>query len=64
MDPDACLENMLEIAGKVVDGKLKSSVDEDECEYIDAALGLAEHVLALHDWIRGGGFLPKEWRKP
>ena len=56
MDPDKCLEEMLELAGKVVDDKSCGNAE-------DVVLDLSHLVLALHDWIRGGGFLPKEWRR-
>ena len=60
MDPDACLEEALALAGKIVDHDEEDMTND---EMHDAALELAQYVLSLHDWIRGGGFLPKEWRK-
>jgi len=54
MDPDANLKEQLLLAQKAnkLDGEL---TDED-------AIRLAELVLALDEWIRNGGFLPKLWR--
>lgn len=49
MDPDANLEEQLLIAN-----------NPDEMEISDG-LRLAELVMSLHNWIRGGGFLPKAW---
>jgi len=55
MDPTANLEEQLRIAQHIM--------EIDEAEQIDPteAYRLAELVEALHNWILGGGFLPKEW---
>jgi hypothetical protein len=51
MDPDANLRELLNLARTRVQG-----VDDTE------VCRMAELVLALDDWIRGGGFLPRSWR--
>ena len=56
MDPNACLEEALRNASRIIE-ELSSD------EIADDAVQLATNVLALHDWIRGGGFLPNEWRR-
>lgn len=54
MDPNANLQEQLELAARMLD---------EESEHIDTgdAVRLAELVLALNDWILGGGFLPRRW---
>lgn len=51
MDPDVALDYLLEWAATVVAG----SVD------VEDARDAGERVLALHDWIMRGGFLPRPW---
>jgi len=51
MDPDLVLDSLLEWAATVVEG----SVD------VEDARDAGERVLALHDWISKGGFLPLPW---
>lgn len=51
MDPNACLERMLEIAREMVNDDNHTSADQ-----------LAEAVLNLNEWITKGGFLPLAWR--
>lgn len=55
MDPDANLREQLELAN--------AWVNADEGVEVDGAdaLRMAELVLALDEWIRGGGFLPEAW---
>lgn len=53
MDPDANLAEQLRIVQRVNDGKADT----------DDAYRLADLVEALHEWIAGGGFLPKAWKK-
>lgn len=57
MDPDKTLEKMLRLALKT-----QEQWDPDEGVGIDA-LELAELVIAMHEWITNGGYLPKAWRK-
>lgn len=56
MDPDANLKEQLELADQLVEA------DDDELD-IEDARRLCELVLALNDWIKGGGFLPQAWQK-
>ena len=53
MDPDANLRAQLLIAQRIVDAS--PGLDAER---------LAELVLALHDWITCGGFLPAAWCPP
>lgn len=53
MDPDVCLERILELANHFIE-----EGDGD----LDEVGEMAELVLALNGWIKGGGFLPTEWR--
>jgi hypothetical protein len=55
MDPNANLERQLILAQRIVD-----SYNEDGLK-VDAE-ELADLVLALNEWIKKGGFLPKEWK--
>ena len=52
MDPNANLEEQLELASKII------AADEKDP---DDAVRLAELVLALDAWITRGNFLPKSW---
>jgi hypothetical protein len=58
MDPNANLTEQLSLAQKIVDGRyaIHDSLEAD-------ADRLAELVVALDGWIRGGGFLPAAWEK-
>jgi hypothetical protein len=60
MDPDTALEEMLKLASMIVDSD-KFDLSNDEMR--DAAIELASSALALHDWMRMGGFAPKEWKR-
>jgi hypothetical protein len=53
MDPDANLKEQLELA---------RSIAEQDPQSITEASRLAELVLALNEWITGGGFLPSAWK--
>jgi len=55
MDPNANLEEALEIVGEML----------NESEHIDVgdAVRLAELIQALDGWICQGGFLPERWDK-
>jgi len=61
MDPDQNLKEQLEIAAQILAAQDanhgEAGVDPD------AGANLAELVIALDEWIRGGGFLPAAWRK-
>lgn len=58
MDPEANLKEQREIARQLVDGTIESEGYLEE-----RATRLAELVLALDEWIRSGGFLPRQWSK-
>lgn len=57
MDPDANLEEQRHLAEFVLAG------GEHDADAWDAAQRLAELVLALDEWVRKGGALPREWRQ-
>lgn len=59
MDPDANLKEQRELAALI-----QSQLDEGETPDEDDVLRLSELVIALDEWIAGGGFLPAAWRKP
>ena len=52
MDPEANLDEQIELAIKMVDLPYAEDIEAD------AALRLAELVLALHEWRSKGGFDP------
>jgi len=56
MDPDANLAEQVRLATAVVDGKPSGGMTP-------VADRLAELVLAMDEWIRGGGFLPAAWSR-
>lgn len=60
MDPTANLREQIALADQII----KSESGNPQWS---PAIELAELVLALNDWIAGGGFLPEQWqqeRKP
>lgn len=59
MDPDAALEELLELADLVT-----SLLDAEVGKQIDRTdvLRLAELVLAIDAWLTAGGFLPTRWK--
>lgn len=62
MDPNANLREQLALARSLIS---QNDADENDGGTIDVcdATRLAELVVALHEWIDGGGFLPAAWRK-
>lgn len=58
MDPNDVQRKMLECALR-----LQQAADADELGWddIEDAVGLADHVIALHDWLTNGGYLPDTW---
>ena len=63
MDPNANLREQLELAQEIV--KRAASIEQQDMTLSPAeqnALRLAELVLALDEWIRKGGFLPRQWK--
>lgn len=68
MDPDHNLKTQLELAGMILDTLDQSdedgNLDDDQKEgIVGDAQHLAELVQALHGWIAGGGFLPRDWAR-
>lgn len=58
MDPEECLKNVVELATMLRD------TDKCDPECVPGWVeDLAERVLALDEWIRLGGALPKAWQK-
>lgn len=53
MDPHANLMEQLDLARKIQDADDVDPSDADR---------LAELVIALNDWLKGGGFLPGSWQ--
>ncbi|TAL43759.1 MAG: hypothetical protein EPN91_05840 [Salinibacterium sp.] len=56
MDPDSNLRDQLRLAKQLL-----AEVDEGSQPDQDDIGRLAELVIALDNWIAGGGFLPKAW---
>lgn len=57
MDPTANLERQLELAREMVERDMAHE------RVTDVGYELAEHVIALHEWIELGGFLPSKWSR-
>ncbi len=57
MDVDENLREQLELANRIID-RHNGGEPADESE-VDR---LAELILALDEWIRKGGMLPRRWR--
>lgn len=69
MDPTANLKIQLELAQRIIarseeaSDEMYDSVPDYACGRPSAdELELAEHVVALDEWIRRGGFLPETWQ--
>lgn len=68
MDPNANLQEQLAIAKHIIhtwdncndDGTLSLAQAADVA---DDANRLADLIVALDEWIRKGGYLPKRWSK-
>ena len=66
MDPNANLQRQLSLAVQLT-GRL-TDLDPEQLSMMDLrelsqyASELGEHVLALHQWICRGGFLPVPWQ--
>lgn len=68
MDPNANLEEQLALVdsiNEVIDGADEDgTISEDGRDTIvEDAQRLVELVESLHGWIKGGGFLPREWSR-
>jgi len=64
MDPDTALERIRELAQEIVERTDNTDNYEYEYDRITADLGaeLAEVFTGLDEWVKKGGFLPKDWR--
>jgi hypothetical protein len=56
MDPNANLAEQLRLAESIL-------ANIDEYETANEGNRLAELVVDLHNWIKMGGFLPKDWEQ-
>lgn len=61
MDPDAALAEMLDLARDLIKWD-DALIQGDHDPTYGQAAELAQAVLALHEWIDHGGFLPAAWR--
>ena len=59
MDPDVTLAAILELMDKLIK---EYQASEDGAVNSGDAVALASHIESLDQWLRKGGFLPKEWR--
>lgn len=57
MDPNTNIAELLDLAHQILDRADNERLDEDHAER------LAELMVALDGWIRGGGFLPRVWKQ-
>ncbi len=56
MDPTANLQDQINLANGI-----KTIADAGGDPLGEDSVQLAELVIALHDWIKGGGHLPQQW---
>lgn len=65
MDPDANLEEQRRLAARLMERIERPSPMTDRARESDwdDVLRLTELVIALDNWIAGGGFLPRAWQK-
>lgn len=63
MDPSANLREQLKLARRLVDGEEPDDNPVAVGAYAVDAARLAELVIALDEWIKGGGFLPAPWHR-
>lgn len=62
MDPNANLEEQLDIAASILEGKDEDPVLSEQ-QVLDRAVRLAELVQELDEWIVAKkGFLPMRWK--
>lgn len=65
MDPNANLSEQLQAARALLAMKCVGTANEchamTENQMAEEAPRLAELVIALHEWISAGGFLPDTW---
>ena len=66
MDPTACLTKIRQLIREIEDFRADwDDPQPTQGPVLMVTLGaeLADHVEALDEWIKGGGFLPEQWRK-
>lgn len=67
MDPEACWRELLELAEQTLEPEEYDEEPEegdDDQERVNAdQLRMAELVIALRDWVRGGGFVPQDFKR-
>lgn len=57
MDPNENLKEQL-----VISKRIRVSADRNEFIGVAEIERLSDLVIALDEWLKGGGFLPKQWR--
>ncbi len=60
MDPTANLREQLALARSLIEQNDAEENDGGTVDVVDATR-LAELVVALDEWMRGGGALPAQW---
>jgi len=76
MDPDKCLEELLELSEKVGNFIDSYAIElEDDAmtfahehpqelsQFLADINDLCDHVSALNGWMSNGGFIPQDWSK-
>ena len=58
MDPDENLAQQRRSAARLME-----AIENQRTIDLDDVLALSELVIALDNWIAGGGFLPAAWQK-
>lgn len=68
MDPEACWQELQSLAQEIVE--VADEVTDQEGDHAcepefdpDDVLRMAELVLALRDWVRKGGFVPRDFER-
>lgn len=66
MDPDETLRRLLKAVSDYEDtvgahGRMHCPTCGSGCKPIDAAGEMRDSIVALDEWLRRGGFLPKAW---
>ena len=62
MDPNANLKEQLALAKQFVEQADQDIVTRSEFVSVDDAARLGELVIALNEWLKNGGFLPRDWK--
>lgn len=63
MDPNANLDELLILANGFLEAADEDDEEAREPIDVDVVIRMAELVTALDGWIRGGGFLPTQWKR-